>query len=192
MLARTVRLHGLLSASEARLLGIVTVTILALIFLSTVVDTPQWLRVVALFIHLISLVVGFGAVLAVDWYGLLSLSRRVTIGDVLLTAERMTPLIWIGLAGLTASGVFAQARPEFLARRVQALLCGWCRDRWSACPVDQPCCGTSNAGSRTVADTPWHGARRRLTDVLVDGCHHWIPDQSGGTLTALRSDRLGP
>jgi hypothetical protein len=50
-------------------------------------------------------VVGFGSVLAVDWYGLLSLSRRVTIGDVLLTAERMTPLIWIGLAGLTVSGV---------------------------------------------------------------------------------------
>jgi hypothetical protein len=105
MLARTVRLRGLLSASEARLLGIVTLTILGLIFLSTLVNPPQWLQVVALFIHLISLVVGFGAVLAVDWYGLLSLSRRVTIGDVLLTAERMTPLIWIGLAGLTASGV---------------------------------------------------------------------------------------
>jgi hypothetical protein len=105
MFARTVRLVGLGTPSEARLLGIVTVTIVGLIFLSTVANPPHWLQVVALFVHLISLVVGFGAVLAVDWYGLLSLSRRVTIGDVLLTAERLTPLIWIGLAGLTASGV---------------------------------------------------------------------------------------
>jgi hypothetical protein len=103
--ARAVRLFGLVTTSEARLLGVVIVTIVALIFLSTVVNPPHWLQVFALFIHLISLVVGFGSVLAVDWYGLLSLSRRVTIGDVLLTAERMTPLIWIGLAGLTASGV---------------------------------------------------------------------------------------
>jgi hypothetical protein len=90
--------------SEARLLGSVIVAIGGLIFLSTVVNPPHWLQVVALFVHLISLVVGFGSVLAVDWYGLLSLTRRVTIGDVLLTAERMTPLIWIGLTGLTISG----------------------------------------------------------------------------------------
>lgn len=105
MFARTVRLVGVITPSETRLLGIVSATIIGLIFLSTLVDPPHWLQVVALFFHLIFLVVGFGSVLAVDWYGLLSLSRRVTIGDVLLTAERMTPLIWIGLAGLTATGM---------------------------------------------------------------------------------------
>jgi hypothetical protein len=105
MFARTLRLDGLVTASEARLLGLVSVSIVGLVLLSTLLNPPHWLQVVALFIHLISLVVGFGSVLAVDWYGLLSLSRRVTIGDVLLTAERMTPLIWIGLTGLTASGV---------------------------------------------------------------------------------------
>jgi hypothetical protein len=105
MFARTLRLDGLVTASEARLLGLVSVSIVGLVLLSTLLDPPHWLQVVALFVHLISLVVGFGSVLAVDWYGLLSLSRRVTIGDVLLTAERMTPLIWIGLTGLTASGV---------------------------------------------------------------------------------------
>ena len=87
------RLVGLVSPSEARLLGVVTLIIVSLIFISTLVNPPQWLQLVALFVHLISLVVGFGSVLAVDWYGLLSLSHRVTIGDVLLTAERMTP--WI-------------------------------------------------------------------------------------------------
>lgn len=122
MFARTVRLTSLVTPSEARLLGIVIASIVALIFLSTLVDPPHWLQLVALFIHLISLVVGFGAVLAVDWYGLLSLSRRrVTIGDVLLTAERLTPLIWIGLAGLTASGVLL--KPDLSSWFVVAKLC---------------------------------------------------------------------
>jgi hypothetical protein len=105
MFARTVKQGGLLTTSEARLLGLVSVSIVGLVLVSTLINPPQWVQVIALFVHLISLVVGFGSVLAVDWYGLLSVSRRVTIGDVLLTAERMTPLIWIGLAGLTVSGV---------------------------------------------------------------------------------------
>jgi len=121
MFARTARLVGLVSPSEARLLGVVTVAIVGLIFVSTLVNPPQWLQLVALFVHLISLVVGFGAVLAVDWYGLLSLSRRVTVGDVLLTAERMTPLIWIGLAGLTMSGVLL--KPDLNSWLVVVKLC---------------------------------------------------------------------
>ena len=121
MFARTVRLTGLVTASEARLLGVVAATMLGLIFLSTLLNPPHWLQLFALFIHLISLVVGFGSVLAVDWYGLLSLSRRVTIGDVLLTAERMTPLIWIGMAGLTASGVLL--KPDLGSWLVVMKLC---------------------------------------------------------------------
>jgi hypothetical protein len=120
MFARTVRLEGL-TASEARLLSIVSLSIVGLVFLSTLINPPHWLQVVALFVHLISLVVGFGSVLAVDWYGLLSLSRRVTIGDVLLTAERMTPLIWIGLAGLTASGVVL--KPDLSSWLIVVKLC---------------------------------------------------------------------
>ncbi len=121
MFARTVRIVGLVSPSEARLLGVVILTIVGVIFISTLVNPPQWLQAVALFVHLISLVVGFGSVLAVDWYGLLSLSRRVTIGDVLLTAERITPLIWIGLAGLTASGALLQ--PDLSSWLVVVKLC---------------------------------------------------------------------
>ena len=121
MFARTVRLEGLPTASEARLLGVVSASIVGLILLSTAIDAPHWLQVVALFVHLISLVVGFGSVLAVDWYGLLSLSRRVTIGDVLLTAERMTPLIWIGLAGLTASGMVL--KPDLTSWLIVVKLC---------------------------------------------------------------------
>lgn len=121
MFARTVRLEGLPTASEARLLGVVSASIVGLILLSTAIDAPHWLQVVALFVHLISLVVGFGSVLAVDWYGLLSLSRRVTIGDVLLTAERMTPLIWIGLTGLTVSGMVL--KPDLTSWLIVVKLC---------------------------------------------------------------------
>ena len=121
MFARTVRLVGVVTPSEARLLGVVAFAIVGLILLSTFVNPPQWLQMVALFIHLISLVVGFGAVLAVDWYGLLSLSHRVTIGDVLLTAERMTPLIWIGLTGLVTSGVML--KPDLNSWLVMVKLC---------------------------------------------------------------------
>ena len=75
MFARTVRVVGVITPSEARLLGVVTLSMFGFILLSTLVDPPQWLQMVALFIHLISLVVGFGSVLAVDWYGLLSLAE---------------------------------------------------------------------------------------------------------------------
>jgi hypothetical protein len=118
---RTARLTGLATPSEARLLGIVVATIIGLVFLSTLINPPHWLQLVALFIHLISLVVGFGSVLAVDWYGLLSLSRRVTIGDVLLTAERLIPLTWLGLAGLAASGVLL--KPDLGSWLVVIKLC---------------------------------------------------------------------
>jgi hypothetical protein len=126
MFARTVRLRkarltGLATPSEARLLGIVAASIVGLVFLSTLINPPHWLQLVALFIHLISLVVGFGSVLAVDWYGLLSLSRRVTIGDVLLTAERLIPLTWLGLAGLAASGVLL--KPDLDSWLVVIKLC---------------------------------------------------------------------
>src|SRR5215212_5816512 len=121
MFAHTVKRDRLLAPSEARLLSIVTLAIVGMVFLSTLLNPPPWVQIVALFVHLISLVVGFGSVLAVDWYGLLSLSGRVTIGDVLLTAERMTPLIWIGLAGLTASGVLL--KPDLSSWLVVVKLC---------------------------------------------------------------------
>jgi hypothetical protein len=121
MFARTVRLTGLATPSEARLLGVVIASIVGLILLSTLINPPPWLQLVALFIHLISLVVGFGSVLAVDWYGLLSLSHRVTIGDVLLTAERLTPLTWLGLTGLAASGVLL--KPDLSSWLVVVKLC---------------------------------------------------------------------
>ena len=57
-----------------------------------------------MFGHLVSLLIGFGSVLTVDWYGLLYLFRVLPMRTVLLQAHRLTPLIWLGLLGLTVTG----------------------------------------------------------------------------------------
>ncbi|MDG4807531.1 hypothetical protein O7634_12295 [Micromonospora sp. WMMD1120] len=65
--------------------------------------SPGW-RMVALFCHLTCLVVGFGAVLTVDWFSLRWLLRREPLGAVLTAARGAHLLIWLGLVGLLASG----------------------------------------------------------------------------------------
>ena len=118
--------------------------IVGLVLLSTLINPPHRLQVVALFVHLISLVVGFGSVLAVDWYGLLSLSHRVTVGDVLLTAERDALLIWIGLTGLTISGVVL--KPDLSSWLIVVKLCYVLGVGTAAClHVDITSHGTPNA-----------------------------------------------
>lgn len=69
---------------------------------------PAWLSRAALAVHLVSLVVGFGAVLTVDWYGLLWAVRRAPLWMVLQHANRVGPLIWIGVAGLVLSGALLE------------------------------------------------------------------------------------
>ncbi|MGW5556121.1 hypothetical protein ACWER9_02715 [Micromonospora sp. NPDC003944] len=61
-------------------------------------------RMVALFCHLTCLVVGFGAVLTVDWFSLRWVLRREPLGTVLTAARGAHLLIWLGLVGLLASG----------------------------------------------------------------------------------------
>ncbi|MEV0114862.1 hypothetical protein AB0H77_16625 [Streptomyces sp. NPDC050844] len=67
-------------------------------------DPP--LLTAARFLHLAALVVGLGAVLAVDWFALLWLLGRRRLGDVLRTACALHTPIWLGLGGLVLSGLF--------------------------------------------------------------------------------------
>ena len=120
-LARPVKGRWLATPSETRLLAVVILALVALIFISTLINPPHWLQVAALFGHLIFLVIGFGSVLAVDWYGLLSLFGWTTMGDVLLVANRMTPMIWIGLSGLTITGALLE--PQLSSWLVVVKLC---------------------------------------------------------------------
>ena len=83
---------------------------------------------VALFAHLASLVLGFGAVLAVDWVALLWLLRQRTLDDVVRTAGNAHLPIWLGYAGLVASGVLLEPDLDSTATRVKLLLVlaiGW-------------------------------------------------------------------
>jgi hypothetical protein len=78
------------------------------------------LREAALFVHLVGLVVGFGAVLAVDWVGLLWMLRRRRLADVVDTAGHVNAAIWLGLVALVLSGVVLG--PDHTARLTQVKL----------------------------------------------------------------------
>ncbi|MFC0099730.1 hypothetical protein ACFFKH_19690 [Micromonospora marina] len=52
-------------------------------------------RMLALFCHLTCLVMGFGAVLTVDWFSLRWLLRREPLDAVLNAARGAHPLIWL-------------------------------------------------------------------------------------------------
>jgi hypothetical protein len=107
-LTGTARRRRWVNPAELRLAGLFVGTIVTIILISTRIHPPHLLHELALFGHLAALLVGFGSVLAVDWFGLLFLARRMTMGAVLVQADRMTPMIWLGLLGLTLSGAFLE------------------------------------------------------------------------------------
>lgn len=63
---------------------------------------------VALFAHLVFLVIGFGAVLTVDWVGILWATGQRTFEDVVAAGANVSVPIWIGFVGLCASGLFLE------------------------------------------------------------------------------------
>lgn len=92
------------------------------------VRADHTLHEVALFAHLAALVVGFGAVLAVDWVALLWLLQRRTLAQVLAAAENAHAPAWIGYAGLTLSGMLLGPDLGDPLTRVKlglVLLIGW-------------------------------------------------------------------
>lgn len=68
-------------------------------------ESSPVLHDVALFAHLVCLVVGFGAVLTLDWFATLWLLGRRTLPEVLRLASGVHVMIWAGLVGLTTSGM---------------------------------------------------------------------------------------
>ncbi|GAB3162470.1 hypothetical protein [Amycolatopsis sp. NPDC004378] len=76
----------------------------AAIWLSTQLrPTTAW-HDVALFAHLASLVLGFGAVLVADYFFALWALGRLAFGEAVHSASRLHLLVWGGLTGLVASG----------------------------------------------------------------------------------------
>ncbi|MGW0880190.1 hypothetical protein [Streptomyces sp. NPDC002671] len=79
-------------------------SLMACAWISLHVQVDASLHTAALFVHLASLILGFGAVLAVDYQALLWLTGRCSLADALNSTNRLHVPIWAGLAGLVASG----------------------------------------------------------------------------------------
>ena len=109
------RVDDAIFATTARLgpahrLGIVAVTFVAAVVLSRFVPEAYPLRPVIAALHVMSLVVSFGAVLLVDWHGLLWLAGRRALTESTRLAAAASPIIWAGLGGLFVTGTLL--RPD--------------------------------------------------------------------------------
>lgn len=70
-------------------------------------DDPQVTRV-ALFIHLVSMAIGFGAVVVIDVYGILWLFGQRTLAELVDLDTAAHTVIAVGVGGLLASGIALQ------------------------------------------------------------------------------------
>ena len=77
----------------------------AAVFVAAHVEPDPTLHTAALFLHLASLVLGLGAVLIVDWHGLLWMLGKRSLPETLRLASGSHAVIWAGLAGLVLSGM---------------------------------------------------------------------------------------
>ncbi len=60
---------------------------------------------IVLFVHFVSLIVGFGSVIVIDTFGLLWLLKKVKLTFVNQVANVTQPLIWIGWTLLVLTGI---------------------------------------------------------------------------------------
>ncbi|PHQ52827.1 hypothetical protein BLA24_05805 [Streptomyces cinnamoneus] len=92
------------------------------VWISVHLQADATLHTAALFIHLASLVLGFGAVLVADYYGLLWITGRCTLREALDAAGRLHLPIWVGLAGLVASGMMLHPNPSATLTSVKLVM----------------------------------------------------------------------
>ncbi|MEU6756575.1 hypothetical protein [Streptomyces sp. NPDC046685] len=139
-------------------------------WLSGHVHADTTLQTVARFFHVAALVVGLGAVLAVDWFAVLWLLGRRRLSDITSTACALQIPIWFGLAGLTVTGLFL--RPDLnspltlvklglvLAVTVNGLYAHWIGqrlDRYRDTPVPRALLVQSGVAA-AVSQCGWWGA----------------------------------
>ena len=72
--------------------------------------------------HLAALALGLGAVLAIDWHGLLWLLRRIELAELLTVTSRLTTPVWLGLTGLVASGALLSPDTDSPLTRLKLVL----------------------------------------------------------------------
>lgn len=76
--------------------------------LGTTLRPPEWIHYSALFIHLASVIVGLGAAVLLEVYGLFWARGRATLDDLRRIERGVTGLAWLGISGLLASGAFLE------------------------------------------------------------------------------------
>ncbi|GAA2158689.1 hypothetical protein GCM10009826_23200 [Humibacillus xanthopallidus] len=107
---------------------IILAGLVAALWVSTIVPATYELRPVAQSLHVLSLVVAFGAVLVIDWHGLLWLAGRRGLTESTRLAAGAGPLIWGGLAGLIVTGALLHPNlhsPLTVTKLVLVLAVAW-------------------------------------------------------------------
>ena len=87
-----------------RRMSVVLLAWCASVLASGLLSPPPSVIVGATVLHVLSLVLAFGSVVVIDWHGLLWLMGRRGLHESTRLAAAAGPLIWLGLAGLLASG----------------------------------------------------------------------------------------
>ncbi|MGK5548760.1 hypothetical protein ACSNOH_29110 [Streptomyces sp. URMC 127] len=92
------------------------------VWVSAHLQADATLHTAALFVHLAGLVLGFGAVLVADYYGLLWITGRCSLREALGSAGRLHTPIWAGLVALVASGMLLHPNPSATLTAVKLVL----------------------------------------------------------------------
>ncbi|AXG14856.1 hypothetical protein DN585_16885 [Intrasporangium calvum] len=164
-------------AATARLgplhrLVVVLAAFTACIALSRLVpESYSWRPTVSAF-HVMSLVVSFGAVLLVDWHGLLWLSGRRALTESTRLAAAASPIIWAGLGGLFLTGTLL--RPDIgspLTLLKLALVLAVCVNGAVMAPVRLRLASLSaDASPVDVPEREWH---RMMLSTAVSQVGWW-------------------
>jgi hypothetical protein len=168
-----------------RLIAYLAVTeLLALsVVLSAVIHPSRGVYTAGVVVHLISLVIGFGAVVLVDWFGVLWLTGRRQLGEVGRTAEAANPLIWAAIVGLIASA--AVLKPNLASGltwvKIAAVLL-ICLNGVSLSAVGK---GLSGQSAYTPQSLP-ASLRRRLVTATVASHLGWWTAIAIGLVTNIR------
>lgn len=100
-----------LTAAEYGLAAVVAVLLLIIASASQLIDPSPMVHRAAQFVHLVCVVVGFGSVIVVDWFGLRWRLGLTPLKTVVETAGVLAGPIWFGFGGLLLSGMFLS--PDF-------------------------------------------------------------------------------
>lgn len=74
--------------------------------LGSALRPPEVVHYGALFVHLGSVIVGLGAAVLLELFGVFWVRGQSTLGDLRRIERVVTGLAWVGIAGLLASGAF--------------------------------------------------------------------------------------